>query len=445
MLDALGKQLNLAIRKLLKYPTLNERIINEALKDIQRALIQADVDVNLVFSLSERVKNKVLNRKLPPALNRRVYTIATIYQELIDLLGKKEERKPFDGKIILLVGLQGSGKTTSAAKLAYYFKSRGRKPGVICADTYRPGAFEQLKQLSEEAGADFYGDLSSKNALKIVKNGIKELKQQGSNVFIIDTAGRHRKEKELFSEMQEMVEKIKPDKTMLVVDSTIGQQAYKQAEAFKKHTDLGYIFLTKLDGTAKGGGAISAVAATNATIAFIGTGEKVSDIEQFNAESFVSRLLGLGDVKGLLRKIEELEEKPSKEKIERIISGKFTLYDLMEQINAMYRLGPFKKIVEYLPGFKYSLPGSTEKQIQANIEKWKIIMQSMTKAELINPDIIDKSRIRRIAFGSGTTPKDVRTLLKYYKETKKMIRKIMKQKSLKKGKLPFTSLPLQSL
>ncbi len=445
MLDALGKQLNLAIRKLLKYPTLNERIINEALKDIQRALIQADVDVNLVFSLSERVKNKVLNRKLPPALNRRVYTIATIYQELIDLLGKKEERKPFDGKIILLVGLQGSGKTTSAAKLAYYFKSRGRKPGVICADTYRPGAFEQLKQLSEEAGADFYGDLSSKNALKIVKNGIKELKQQGSNVFIIDTAGRHRKEKKLFSEMQEMVEKIKPDKTMLVVDSTIGQQAYKQAEAFKKHTDLGYIFLTKLDGTAKGGGAISAVAATNATIAFIGTGEKVSDIEQFNAESFVSRLLGLGDVKGLLRKIEELEEKPSKEKIERIISGKFTLYDLMEQINAMYRLGPFKKIVEYLPGFKYSLPGSTEKQIQANIEKWKIIMQSMTKAELINPDIIDKSRIRRIAFGSGTTPKDVRTLLKYYKETKKMIRKIMKQKSLKKGKLPFTSLPLQSL
>ncbi len=437
MLDVLGRQLNNAIKKLLRYPSVDEAAVSEVLRDIQRALLQADVDVELVFNLSKRVKEKALRGDIPPSINRRSYTIATIYRELVNLLGGRNKKREFYAEKIMLVGIQGSGKTTAAAKLAHYFRSKGYKPALICADTYRPMAYEQLKQLVTDIGVEVYGAPNTRDAVKIAEDGVKYFSSLGFKPIIIDTAGRHRDEVALLNEAKVMAERVKPDVVMLVVDATIGQEASRQAKAFNQFTGVKSIFITKLDGTAKGGGAISAVAATGASIDFIGIGERISDIEAFDPEGFVSRLLGMGDIKGLIQKIEELEVRPDKDVMERIVRGKFTLYDLLEQLTAMSRLGPFKRIVDFLPGFKYSLPEEAEKEMQQNLEKWRVIMQSMTREELENPEIIDRSRIKRIAFGSGTTVKDVRSLLKQYRQTKKMIRMFTRRKGVKRGKVPF--------
>ncbi len=443
MLEALGKQLNMAVKKMLRKPSVDEEVVNEVLRDIQRALIHADVDVELVFSLSKNIKEKVLQKELPKAINRKTYTISIIYNELVRLLGGNKIDKAVDRGTLMFVGIQGSGKTTSVVKTAYYFKRKGKKPAVICADVFRPGAYEQLKQLADEINVEVYWDEKLRDPVKIALNGVKYFRSKRFDPILIDTAGRHRKEDKLFKEMTEMSQKIKPNAIILVIDATIGQQAFTQAKAFKEATNIGYIFLTKLDGTAKGGGALSAAAATNAPIVFIGTGEKITEIEEFNPEGFVSRLLGMGDIKGLIRKIEQLQVKPNRDITERMMKGKITLYDLMSQLEAMEKLGPFKKIIDYIPGLKYSLPIEAEVEVQENINKWRVIVRSMTKKELEHPEIINKSRIKRIAFGSGTTPKDVRALLKYYKQMKKMVRTLLKQKKTRKAKLGIEPLSLR--
>jgi len=323
----------------------------------------------------------------------------------------------------MFVGIQGSGKTTTAAKLARFYKNKGFKPGLICADTYRPAAYDQLKQLSEQIQVPFYGETEEKNAIKIAKRGIEYLTKLGCNLIIIDTAGRHKNEASLMEEMKELSKEINPDHIILVIDGTIGQAAYNQAKAFSEATKIGSIIITKLDGSAKGGGAISAVKATNSRISFIGLGEKIDEFDIFDPISFVNNLIGLGDIATLARKLEEakIEEKITKEKL---LSGEFTLEELVQQIKEFKKAGPLSKLFKLIPGFSLNLPEEVFELAEKNLEKWDAILKSMTKQEKKDPKIIDKSRMRRIARGSGTDVKDVENLIKTYNELRKNIKKI---------------------
>ncbi|RLE51555.1 MAG: signal recognition particle protein, partial [Candidatus Methanomethylicota archaeon] len=395
--------------------------------------------VKLVLDLTKKVEKKALEEEVPPGLTRREVTIKAVYDELVSLLGG--EKPPSisypKGKstVIMLVGIQGSGKTTSAAKLAYFLKKHGYRPGLVCADSFRPGAYHQLKQLAEQVGVPFYGELG-KDSITLAKNGVKKLKEQGVDIVIVDTAGRHKNEKDLIEEMKNIAEAISPNEIMMVIDATIGQQAASQASAFHEATKIGSIFLTKLDGAARGGGALSAVASTGASIKFIGVGEKIEDIELFSPTSFVSRLLGMGDIQAIIEKVKELERLTSKKTIEAMASGRFTLKDLYTQLQSLRKMGPLAKVLQALPGFGFSISKEIEDLTEAKMKRWLAIMQSMTEEELKDPSIIDSSRMKRIARGAGVTTKDVRELLDQYRSMKKLVKQLVKKQKRLAG-LPF--------
>lgn len=337
----------------------------------------------------------------------------------------------------MLVGIQGSGKTTAAAKLARYLQKRGIKTALICADTYRPGAFDQLKQLAQKINIPLYGNPSEKNPVKIALKGLEQFKD--FDVVIIDTAGRHKEEKGLIEEMKKLQKAIKPDEVMLVLDGTIGQQAAVQAKAFHEATPIGSVLVTKLDGSARGGGALSAVAAIGAPIKFIGTGEKIEDLEPFIPSRFVGRLLGMGDLETLIEKVREAEVKIPEKKVKAFLTGKFTLTDMYEQFEAMRSMGPFKKLLRMIPGFSYDIPDEMLEVAEDRLEKWRVIIQSMTPKEKENPKILNASRIRRIARGSGTSEKDVKELIKQYSMMKRMLKTLRRKKlpALFGKKMPF--------
>ncbi|RLI07040.1 signal recognition particle protein, partial [Candidatus Bathyarchaeota archaeon] len=416
-----------ALRKVFRAPAVDERLVNELVRDMQRALLQADVNVKLVLALSERVRERALKEELPPGVSRREHVIKVVYDELVRLVGERPAEvdvRPGRHKVIMLVGLQGSGKTTSAAKLAYYFKKKGLKVGLVCADTYRPGAYAQLAQLAERVGVPFYGEPDGRDPVSIALRGLKEF--SGLDVVIIDTAGRHKEEKALMAEMKALAEAIRPDEVMLVIDATIGQQAGAQARAFHKATPIGSIFLAKLDGSARGGGALSAVAETGARIKFVGTGEKVEDVEHFIPARFIANLLGIGDLEAIVEKVREAEREVSAEAVEAIARGKFTFYELREVLKSMSKRGRLSKLLSLLPGFSYEVPKEAFEEMEVKVKKWLAIMDSMTREEMANPRILNSSRIRRIARGSGTTERDVRDLIKYYNMMRKMGKQLKK-------------------
>ncbi|XRO75150.1 signal recognition particle protein Srp54 [Methanocaldococcus sp. 28A] len=436
MLDKLGEGLNKALNKLKAAAFVDKKLIKEVIKDIQRALIQADVNVKLVLKMSKEIERRALEEKTPKGLSKKEHIIKIVYEELVKLLGeeaKKLELNPKKQNIILLVGIQGSGKTTTAAKLARYIQKRGLKPALIAADTYRPAAYEQLKQLAEKIHVPLYGDETrTKSPLEIVKEGLEKFKK--ADVLIIDTAGRHKEEKGLLEEMKQIKEITNPDEIILVIDGTIGQQAGIQAKAFKEAVgEIGSIIVTKLDGSAKGGGALSAVAETGAPIKFIGIGEGIDDLEPFDPKKFISRLLGMGDLDSLLEKAEDMVDEKTEESIDAIMRGKFTLNELMTQLEAIENMGSMKKILSMIPGFGGAMPKELSHLTEAKIKKYKVIISSMTKEERENPKIIKASRIRRIARGSGTTENDVREVLRYYETTKNAIDKLRKGKMLRIG------------
>ena len=431
VLEKLGSSIYEALRKVFRVGIVDEATVKELVRDIQRALLQADVNVKLVLEISKRIEERALKEKVPPGISRKEHIVKVVYDELTRFLGEKPATlkiTPGKRRVIMLVGIQGSGKTTAAAKLARYLQKRGIKTALICADTYRPGAYAQLKQLAEKIKVPIYGNPKEKNPVKIAKEGLKQFKDY--EIVIIDTAGRHKEEKSLIEEMKRLEKAIKPDEVMLVIDGTIGQQAAVQAKAFHEATPIGSVIVTKLDGSARGGGALSAVAAIGAPIKFVGTGEKIEDIEPFVPTRFVGRLLGMGDLETLLEKVREAEVKIPEKKAKAILSGKFTLTDMYEQFEAMKSMGPFKKILSMIPGFSYNIPDDMLDLAEDRLEKWRVIIQSMTPKERENPKILNASRIRRVARGSGTTEKDVKELLKQYAMMRKML------KTLRRKKLP---------
>jgi len=432
-LERLGSTLYEALKKVFKASIVDEATVKELVRDIQRALLQADVNVKLVLEISKRIEERALKEKVPPGISRREHVIKVVYEELTRFLGEKPapiKVEPGKRNVIMLVGIQGSGKTTTAAKLARYYQKRGLKPALICVDTYRPGAYAQLQQLANRINVPLYGDPKAKDPVKIALDGLKQFSDK--EIVIIDTAGRHKEEQELIKEMKMLEKNIKPDEIVLVIDGTIGQQATAQAKAFNEATPLGSIIVTKLDGSARGGGALSAVAATGAPIKFISTGEKVEDIEAFIPSRFVGRLLGMGDLETLLEKVREAEIKVPEKKAKAILSGKFTLTDMYEQFEAMKGMGTFRKLLKMVPGMSYDIPEDMLNTAEDRLEKWRVMIQSMTPEEKDNPKIFNASRIKRVARGSGTSEKEVKELLKQYVMMRKMLKSLRRKK-----KLPF--------
>jgi len=432
-LDRLGSSLYDALRKVFKASVVDETTVKELVRDVQRALLQADINVKLVLEISKRIEDRALKENVPQGISRREHVIKVVYEELTRFLGDKPapiKVEPGKRKIIMLVGIQGSGKTTATAKLARYFQKRGFKPAVICADTYRPGAYAQLQQLANRINVPLYGDLKAKDPVKVVTEGLKQFGEK--DIIIVDTSGRHKEEQELIKEMKTLEKSIKPDEVMLVIDGTIGQQALVQAKAFNEATPVGSILVTKLDGSARGGGALSAVAATGAPIKFIGTGEKTEDIEAFVPSRFVGRLLGMGDLETLLEKVRDAEVAVPEKKAKQILSGKFTLTDMYDQFEAMKGMGTFKKLMKMIPGMSYNIPDEMLSMAEGRLEKWRVMIQSMTHGEKDNPKIFNASRMKRVARGSGTSEKEVKELLKQYVMMRRMLKTMRRKK-----KLPF--------
>jgi len=431
-LERLGSSLYDALRKVFRAPIVDEETVKELVHNIQRALLQADVNVKLVLEISKRIEDRALKEKVPSGVSRREHVIKVVYEELTRFLGEKpvpSKIKTGKRNVFMLVGIQGSGKTTTAVKMARYFQKRGLKAALICADTFRPGAYVQMQQLAKRVNVPVYGDLKAKDSVKIALDGLKQFDKH--DVVIIDTAGRHKDETSLIKEMKTLENAIKPDEVVLVLDGTIGQQASVQAKAFHEATPIGSVFVAKLDGSARGGGALSAVASIGAPIKFIGTGEKIEDIEPFAPSRFVGRLLGMGDLESLIEKVREAEVKVPEKKLRAFLSGKFTLADMHEQIKAMKSMGPFSRLLKMLPGFSYNIPEEAMEITEDRLKKWPIIIQSMTPEERESPKIFTASRIRRVARGSGTSEKEVKELLKQYSMMKKMI------KTLRRKRFPF--------
>ncbi len=427
VLDDLGSSLRGTLDKLRGKSRISEEDVEEIVKEIQRSLLGADVDVSLVMELSDNIKSRALDEEPPAGTPARDFVLRIVYEELVELIGDSTAL-PLEEQTILLAGLQGSGKTTSAAKMAWWFSTKGLRPAVIQTDTFRPGAYDQAKEMCARAEVDFYGDPDTEDPVQIARDGLKATSD--AQVHIVDTAGRHALEDDLIDEIEEIEGVVDPDTALLVLDAAIGQGAKDQAAQFDESVGIDGVVITKLDGTAKGGGALTAVDQTDSSIAFLGTGEEVQDVERFEPDGFISRLLGMGDLSQLAERVERAMEQTDLEEEdwdpEDMLQGNFTLNDMQKQIEAMNNMGPLNQVLDMIPGFgggiKDQLPDDAMDVTQERMRKFQVIMDSMTEAEKEYPKAIGASQVERIARGSGTSEDDVRELLQQYKMMEKTIK-----------------------
>ena len=432
-MDSLSNSLKGTLKKITNALFVDEKLINELIKDIQRALLQSDVNVKLVLDLTKSMKERALNEEVPRSVSKKEHLVNIVYEELVAFLGqggkvdfksgvqkKKSSKKgPFK---VMLVGLFGSGKTTSAGKLGIYFKKRGVSVAMISLDTWRPAAAEQLEQIGKGLNIPVFTDSSLKDPVKIFDKFEKELSK--FDLVLVDTAGRDALSNELIEELKLISGRVEPDESLLVLSADIGQAAEKQASAFHETCGVTGVVITKLDGTAKGGGALVACAITGAPVRFIGVGEKSDDLEEFNPEGFVGRLLGMGDLEALLEKTRDaISEEDAQDMSKKLLKGDFNLVDLYEQMRAMKKMGPLTKVIDMIPGLgSANIPKDMLKDREHELEKWKPLLGSMTKEELENPEVITGSRVERISKGAGLPASDLRSMLKQYRQSKKMMK-----------------------
>ena len=431
VLDTLGKSLRGVLQKIARGTAVDAELLAEVVRDIQRALLQADVNVQLTLELTQRVRRRATEEKPPAGASLRDFLIRIIYEEIRGILGKD---RPFEvkPKRILLAGLFGQGKTTTAGKLARYFQKRGVRVGLVAADVHRPAAIDQLEQLAKKVGCEFYANRAELRAEVIVAEALRKFPPQFA--VIVDSAGRSGIDAELIEELKRARATLVPDEVLLVLDAAMGQAAGRSAEAFHKAVGLTGVILTKLDGSAKGGGALSAVAVSGAPIVFIGTGEHLDEIERFEPTRFVSRLLGMGDIQTLLERFEELSNKEAAEQAAKsLMSGRFSLRDMRTQIDSLGQMGPFSKLMSMIPGLGSA---KVDEQMldatQARLRRFRAILDSMTPEELDNPHLLKADRIQRVARGSGQRPQEVRALLKHYESTKKAAHGLVSNRRLRR-------------
>nr|CAG4643852.1 EOG090X03VW [Lepidurus arcticus] len=442
VLADLGRKINHALNSLSNATIINEEVLNSMLKEICAALLEADVNIRLVKQMRENLKSVIDFDDMAGGLNKRRIIQNAVFKELVKLVDPGVKAyQPVKGKnnVIMFVGLQGSGKTTTCTKLAYYYMKKGWKACLVCADTFRAGAYDQLKQNATKARIPFYGSYSEVDPVLIAQDGVDMFKKEGFEIIIVDTSGRHKQEDSLFEEMLQVSNAVKPDNIIFVMDASIGQACEAQSKAFKEKVDVGSVIITKLDGHAKGGGALSAVAATRSPVIFIGTGEHIEDFEPFKTKPFVSKLLGLGDIEGLIDKVNDLKLDDNEELIEKIKHGQFTLRDMYEQFQNIMKMGPFSQIMGMIPGFSQDfLTKGGEQESMARLKRLMTIMDSMCDGELDHPDgakLFTKQpgRVARVARGSGVQERDVKELIAQYTKFAAVVKKMGGIKGLFKG------------
>lgn len=430
VLEGLGQSLRDAIKKIANASHVDQKLVKEVVKDVQRALLQADVNVKLVLQMTKELESRALTEKPPAGTSSREHVIKIVYEELVKILGKSKEI-PAKPQRILMVGLYGQGKTTTSGKIAKDLHKRGMKVGLVAADVHRPAAYDQLSQIGKKINVPVFGDPKEKSALKIAKRAMKEF--EGYDVLIFDTSGRHALEEDLIDEIKQVAKAVDAEQKILVLDAQTGQQAGPQAKAFHEAVGLTGVVITKLDGTAKGGGALSAVAETGAPICYIGVGEHLEDFERFDPDRFISRLLGMGDIKSLIEAASGVvDEEKAEETARKIMSGKFSLKDMYEQMEMLQGIGPLKKLTSMLPGFSDKLKDQDVEATQERLLRFRVIMDSMTDEELEDPKLMKSSRITRIARGSGTSPKDVKELLKQYNMSRRALKGFMGNRKMRR-------------
>ncbi|WP_373188724.1 signal recognition particle protein Srp54 [Halolamina sp.] len=420
VLDNLGSSLRGTMDTLRGKSRLDEEDVEEIVKEIQRSLLQADVEVDLVMELSSSIEERALNEEPPGGTSARDHILKIVYEEMVEVVGESTEI-PLEPQTLMLSGLQGSGKTTTAAKIAWWFSKKGLRPAVIQTDTFRPGSYQQAKQMAENAEVEFYGDPDAEDPVQIARDGLEATSD--ADVHIVDTAGRHALEDDLIEEIEEIERAVDPDRNLLVLDAAIGQGAKAQAREFDDAIGVDGVTITKLDGTAKGGGALTAVNETDSSIAFLGTGETVQDIERFEPNGFISRLLGMGDLKQLSERVEramaETQEGEDDWDPEDMLEGNFTLKDMQRQMDAMNKMGPLDQVMDMIPGMgggmMDQLPDDAMDVTQDRMRNFEVIMDSMTDEELEDPRSIGASQVQRIARGSGTDEETVQELLQQHK------------------------------
>lgn len=428
MLKGFGSGLKQTFRKIAGLGVVDKKAVESIVRDIQRTLIESDVDIELVAEISEKIKKRVLEEKPPAGMTLKEHFIKTLYDEIVDFLGKDKGKIALKKQKILVVGLFGSGKTTSIAKIAKWFKVRGLKPGLVACDTHRAAAQDQLEQIAKKVGVACYR--AGKKPKDIAKRALKGKEE----VLIFDSAGRDALDKELAKELKNLGKVINPDEVLLVIPADLGQAARNQSEEFNKLVGITGIVVTKLDGTAKGGGALAAARVSGARVKFIGIGEKIDDLEVYDPKRFVSRLIGYGDIQGLLEKAKQVGV--SEEAAEKIVKGEFTLNEFCEQIGEMQKMGSLSKVMEMVPGVSgLKIPKGLLDVQEEKMKKWRFIIESMTEEEKKNPEIIKASRVKRITKGSGCSESEARELLKYYKQAKKVMKLAKGGKGLKRGPL----------
>ncbi|RDY12907.1 hypothetical protein CR513_02239 [Mucuna pruriens] len=434
VLAELGGSISRALQQMSNATVIDEKVLNDCLNDITRALLQSDVQFKLVRDMQTNIKNIVNLDDLAAGHNKRRIIQQAVFNELCKILDPgKPSFTPKKGKtsVVMFVGLQGSGKTTTCTKYAYYHQKKGWKPALVCADTFRAGAFDQLKQNATKAKIPFYGSYMESDPVKIAVEGVERFKEENCDLIIVDTSGRHKQEAALFEEMRQVSEATKPDLIIFVMDSSIGRSAFDQAQAFKKSVAVGAVIVSKMDGHAKGGGALSAVAATESPVIFIGTGEHMDEFEVFDVKPFVSRLLGMGDWSGFMDKIQEvvpMDQQP--ELLQKLSEGNFTLRIMYEQFQNILKMGPIGQVFSMLPGFSSELmPKGREKESQAKIKQ----------LDSSNPKLMNESRMMRIARGSGRLVREVLEMLEEYKRLAKIWSKMKGLKIPKKGDMSALS------
>ncbi len=442
-LEKLKDGLRNAVKRVTNASHIDENLVKEVVKEVQRSMIEADMKVDLALELTDKIKERALSEEPPSGMSAREHVIQIIYDEFVDILGDSVELE-LKPQVIMMVGLYGMGKTTTCGKMAAYFQKRGLNTALIGGDTHRPAAYEQLEQVAEDAGVPVHGYPDAEKAPKVVREGMDKFSDY--DIIIIDTAGRHSLEDDLIREIELIKNVADPDEVILTIDASIGQQAGPQARAFHDAVGVTRTIITKLDGSAKGGGSLSAVAETDAPVVFVGTGENIEDLEKFDPKSFTSRLLGMGDIEGLLEQAEQaMDEEKAEETAKKMLSGEFDLKDMYEQMEMLTGVGPLQKIMDMLPMGPDTISDDKIMETQHKLDNFRIMMDSMTEEEMENPKKIKGDRIKRIARGSGRSPKDVRELLSHYKKTKKAVkgfagnRKMRKQlmKQMESGNLDF--------
>jgi signal recognition particle subunit SRP54 len=430
--DALSDRLQSALGDLRGRGTLDEEAISRAMREIRLALLEADVNFEVVKTFVAQVRERALGQEVLKSLTPGQQVVKAVHEELTALMGAGSSQLAFTGRpptVILLAGLQGSGKTTAAAKLSLLLRKEGRKPGLVAADLQRPAAIDQLEQLGRQIQVPVYREDGS-DPVSVVRNGIKQLAGEDVDTVILDTAGRLHVDEELMNELEQVRDEAKPANVLLVLDAMTGQEAVNVALAFQERIAFDGVLMTKLDGDARGGAALSVKAVTGRPIKLISVGEKLDQIEYFHPDRMASRILGMGDVLTLIERAEQAVEEDEQKDLEaRMMKGQFTFDDFLKSFKMLKRMGPIQGVLKLIPGMGKQLEGLDQVD-DKQLTRVEAIIHSMTPQERALPKVIDGSRRKRIAAGSGTTVEEVNLLL----EGRKQMEKVMK--GMSKGKMP---------